>query len=120
MPTILIIEDNKDILDILSELLKTENYNVLSADNGTSGLELATEYIPDLIICDVVMQELNGFQVIEQLKRNSNTKDIPVAFLSAIADSESIEKGIALGATFITKPFYWQELLQKIKELIDK
>ena len=120
MPTILIIEDNKDILDILSELLKMENYTVLSADNGTSGLELATEYIPDLIICDVVMRELDGFQVIEQLKKNPSTKDIPVAFLSAIANSESIEKGIALGATFITKPFYWKELLQKIKELIDK
>lgn len=119
MTTILIIDDNKDILDNLCDLLEMEGYTMLSASNGCEGLQLAQTSIPDLIICDVVMTCLDGFQVVEQLRRNPDTVNVPIAFLSAVADSESIAKGTALGATFITKPFYWKEILHKIKKLIE-
>jgi len=85
MKKILVIEDDVNIRESLVELLEMKSFNLLSADNGTEGLKLAQEQIPDLILCDVMMPGMNGYEVVEAIRKDSRFLNIPFIFLSAKA-----------------------------------
>ncbi|MBE9128689.1 MULTISPECIES: response regulator [unclassified Coleofasciculus] len=115
MKTILIIEDEEYVREIICEILKAENFEVFDAENGRIGVQLAEEKQPDLIICDVMMPELDGYGVIDQLRQNPATEAIPFIFLTARADKSDLRYGMELGADdYLTKPFTQDELLGAI------
>ncbi len=119
--TILIIEDNVEVRENLAEILDLCGYGVLSAPNGLAGARSAIEHLPDLILCDIMMPELDGFGVLNLLSENSRTVGIPFVFITARTDSEDIRRGMSLGADdYITKPFYKDELLQVIRTRLRK
>jgi CheY-like chemotaxis protein len=106
MTTILVIEDEHAVRENLQEILEMEDFNVLTAENGKIGLQMAIEQQPNLIICDVMMPELDGYGVITSLRQNPNTVSTPFIFLSAKATDEDRQKGLQLGANeYLTKPF---------------
>jgi diguanylate cyclase (GGDEF)-like protein len=116
MTTILVIEDETHVREILSELLTTEKFDVLTADNGYLGYQLAQRQQPDLILCDIMMPELDGYGVLAQLKDNPITDEIPFIFLSAKADRLDFRVGMDLGADdYLTKPFTRDELLAAVR-----
>lgn len=103
--TLLIVDDEKPNRTLLTELLKDE-YHLILAKNGVQALERATEHRPDLILMDVLMPEMDGHEVIQALKNDDRTKEIPVIFVSALDSAESEERGLELGAVdYISKPF---------------
>lgn len=105
MQTILIIDDAKENIVVLSRLLKTQA-NIIFALSGEEGLKIAGTNVPDLILLDISMPGLNGFEVLEHLKQAQATADIPIIFITGIPDAETEEKGLNLGAVdYITKPF---------------
>lgn len=121
MKTILIIEDNKDIRENMTEILELAHYNVILAENGKLGVTLALEYKPALIICDIMMPVLDGYGVIHMLQKNAETNHIPFIFLTAKAEHNEIRKGMELGADdYITKPFNGTELLNAVECRIKK
>lgn len=116
---ILIIEDEKNILLVYKKLLSNNNYEVLTAEDGIKGLELAQEELPDLIILDLVIPKLEGVKVLEALKDDSSTADIPVLVASAKSDKDTIEKVLKLGAAnYLVKPIQKEELLTEIKKYL--
>jgi CheY-like chemotaxis protein len=119
MDTILLIEDNTDILENLTEYLELEGYNVLFANNGKEGVEVAREFVPDLIICDVLMSEMDGHEVLRLLLNTPKTYKIP--FIFSTSNSENVDKAeaLTLGADdYIIKPFDPDELLLMAKKWI--
>src|SRR5688572_4247494 len=99
-----------------SEILELAGYNVIAAENGKSGVDLALKHLPDLIICDVMMPELDGYGVLHILSKNHKTSGIPFIFLTAKSEKEDFRKGMNLGADdYITKPFNDVELLDAIE-----
>lgn len=117
MPTVLIVEDNLDHLRILRLTLEREQIAVLAATNGQQGIELAREQRPDLILLDIAMPVLDGFEVCEQLKADEATKAIPIVFLTAITGQEDARHAMEAGAAaFIPKPFEPDHVAQVIKE----
>ncbi|HEY9701933.1 MAG TPA: response regulator [Allocoleopsis sp.] len=119
MTKILVIEDDKPILDNLVDMLTMEDFDVIYADNGLEGINLAIAEIPDLILCDIMMPEFDGYYVLNSLRSNGITKDIPFMFLTAKADIVFVRQGIQMGANqYLTKPFTRNELLKSIKQLI--
>ncbi|HMQ06828.1 MAG TPA: response regulator [Saprospiraceae bacterium] len=118
---ILIIEDNQEVKENLIELLTLSSYEVIGADNGKEGLQLAISEKPDLILCDVMMPELDGYGVIKVLNTNPTTSDIPVIFLTAKSEKSDLRKGMGMGAAdYITKPFDDLELLDAIEIRLSK
>ncbi len=114
--TILLIEDNPTNVDILSDLLENTGYRVLVALNGEAGLEHAAAGKPDLILLDIMMPGLDGFDVCRRLKENPDTKEIPLIFMTALSDTRKKLEGFQLGACdYITKPFQQDELLARIR-----
>jgi len=112
---ILIVDDISDNIKIAMNILKENNYNFSFALNGKRALEIAKSKHFDLILLDIMMPELNGFDVSKVLKGNSNTKDIPIIFLTAKADIDSITEGFNFGAVdYITKPFHPEELIARV------
>ena len=117
-PVILVVDDNLDILNFICNLLQTE-YIVLLAKNGQYGLKLASQYLPDLVIADVVMPMMDGFELCRRLKGESITRHIPVILLSALTLSSQKIKGIDCGADiYFEKPFDSSLLLAYVKNLI--
>lgn len=117
MKTILLIEDNNDIRENTCELLELEGYKVILALNGKTGLILATEHLPDLILCDIMMPEANGYEVFNGLQANPATRSIPFIFLTASAEKKEVAAGLEMGASgYIRKPFDPEELFQAIRE----
>ena len=115
MTKILVIEDEKYLLEDITELLEYTDYEVLGATNGRQALEIAESYVPDLIICDVMMPDMNGYQVLEQIRANPHTANASFIFLTAKADRDSVRQGMDLGADdYLTKPFSSAELLTAI------
>jgi PleD family two-component response regulator len=103
--SILIVDDEKMNVDILGGILSS-TYNLLIARNGTLALQLAKERKPDLILLDVLMPDMSGFDVLEKLNESGETKKIPVIFITGLTSNEDEEKGFFLGAVdYITKPF---------------
>lgn len=121
MPTILLIEDNRDIHENTAELLELEGFNILSARNGREGVEVAKAHLPDLILCDVMMPEMNGWEVIRLLKEDHSTSGIPFVFISASVEKKEIRSGFDLGADgYVRKPFEADELISTIKTCLNK
>ncbi len=113
--TVLIIDDEIKILLGLRVLLERNGYKVIVCENGSYGLKMTEEVLPDLIICDVMLPMMNGYQVKEKISANPRTKDIPFLFLSARASKADKINGFAAGADdYITKPFDPQELAARI------
>lgn len=115
MKKILLIEDNADIRDNTGEILMLAGYSVITAENGKAGVHMAQEQSPDLIICDIMMPELDGYGVLHILSKSSSTASIPFIFLTAKTEKADIRKGMELGADdYLTKPFSDSELLNAI------
>ncbi len=112
---ILIIEDNDGIRENVVEILEMANYTVYKANNGKLGLEMALKHLPDIILCDIMMPELDGYGVLHMLNKNAETSTIPFIFLTAKADHKDLRKGMEMGADdYLTKPFDDMELLNAI------
>jgi len=119
METILVIEDNKDILENLTEYLEMEGYKILAANNGKKGVELAREFIPDLIVCDVLMHEIDGHEVLHMLLETSETCEIPFIFSTSMSEKVARTEALGLGADdYIVKPFDLEVLLEMAKTWI--
>jgi len=112
MSTILIIEDDEQQRVTLKKVLEIAGYAVLAAADGTSGIEMARSSAPDLILCDIDMPGLSGFQTLKALKDDERTKDLPFVFLTGSSDAMAGRLGRKLGAEeFIEKPFSFSKLL---------
>ena len=121
MTKILIIEDNLEMRENTSEILELASYEVITADNGKKGVEMAKMHLPDLIICDIMMPEMDGYGVLYLLGKNDDTKNIPFIFLTAKSESSDFRKGMNLGADdYLTKPFEEMELLNAIETRIKR
>ena len=120
MTTILVIEDEYDVRENLQEILELEDFDVLAAENGKIGLQLAIEHQPDLIICDVMMPELDGYGVISALRKNPSTAQTTFLFLSAKSTDEDRQKGLSLGANdYLTKPFTPKQIREAVATQIE-
>lgn len=118
---ILLIEDNPEMSENIVGILELANYHVLSAPNGKIGVEIAQQKMPDLILCDVMMPELDGYGVLHILNKNPETAGIPFIFLTAKADKSDFRTGMNLGADdYITKPFDGFDLLKVIEIRLKK
>lgn len=116
MKTILLIEDDADVRDNTGEILELAHYRVLKADNGKKGVDLARKELPDLVLCDIMMPELDGYGVLHMLSRTPETAEIPFIFLTAKAERSDVRRGMDLGADdYLTKPFEESELLNAIE-----
>jgi CheY-like chemotaxis protein/CRP-like cAMP-binding protein len=121
MRTILLIEDNPDMRDNTTEILELADYRVLTAIHGKEGVKMAKQERPDLIICDIMMPELDGYGVLRMLGANAETASIPFIFLTAKAEKIDFRKGMNLGADdYIAKPFDDVELLDAIEIRLKK
>jgi len=121
MKKILIIEDNLDVRENLAEILILSGYESVTAENGKVGVAKALETPPDLILCDIMMPELDGYGVLHILSRQAATADVPFLFLTAKAEKEDFRRGMSLGADdYITKPFDDTTLLQTIESRLQK
>ena len=121
MKTILIIEDDFIIRDNLRELLELKGYKVYLTAGGNEGINVAREIKPHLIICDIIMHGLNGYEVKQKLEQDNETKSIPFVFLTAKADVKDIRFGMDSGADdYITKPYKANELLNTIENRIKR
>lgn len=121
MIKIVLIEDNHEMRENIEEMLELADYQVLSAENGKIGLDLVKRELPDLIICDIMMPELDGYGVLYYLSKMPETRAIPFIFLSAKTERTDLRKGMNLGADdYITKPFEEMELLEAIESRLKK
>lgn len=121
MKKILLIEDNLEVRENTAEILELSGYNVVTAENGKVGVRLAKQEIPDLIICDIMMPELDGYGVLRILNQNPETAPIPFIFLTAKAEKSDFRKGMNLGADdYLTKPFEDVELMEVIEMRLKK
>jgi DNA-binding response OmpR family regulator len=117
MKTILLIEDNAFILENLGEYLEIEGYKILLANSGKKGLALARKYLPDLIICDVLMPKMDGHEVLRLLLDTDRTSEIPFVFSTSMAEKNDQMEAIKLGADdYIVKPFQIETLLEVAKK----
>jgi two-component system, sensor histidine kinase and response regulator len=118
---ILVIEDDGSIRDSLVDLLNAEDYTARGAENGLTGLRVAGEFRPDLIICDIMMPDLDGFGVLERLQADPATAVTPFIFLTAKADREDQRLGMGRGADdYVTKPFMRQDILDTVGRRLNK
>lgn len=116
MKKILIIEDNKDVRENTADILELANYKTATAADGKVGVEKAIQFHPDIIICDIMMPELDGYGVLEILGKNRETASTPFIFLTAKSEKADMRKGMNLGADdYLTKPFEEHELLDAIE-----
>lgn len=121
MKKILFIEDDTVVRENTAELLELANFDVLTAANGKAGVALAKKELPDIVICDIMMPELDGYGVLKALAEDPETQFIPFIFLSARTEHKDIRKGMDLGADdYLTKPFEEEELLSAIESRLAK
>lgn len=118
-PTILIVDDERDILDLIEYNLKKEGFSVLTAEDGQEGINIAIEQLPDLILLDIMMPVFNGIEVCEMLRQHQETKSIPIVFLTARSDEKTEITGLDQGADdFLTKPISTVKLVSRIKAIL--
>ncbi len=120
MKKILFIEDEVDLQRTLSNFLTKEGYQVISAFDGEKGLELAKKEIPDLVLLDLILPRVHGFDVLRKLKTDPETKEIPVIILTNLEKIEDVHKALELGATtYLVKAQYkLEEVIEKIKKIL--
>lgn len=121
MPKILVVEDSKNIREEICEILQFEKFEVIRAENGLQGLELAKKELPNLILSDISMPKLNGYQLLAELQKQPTTKSIPFIFLSAKSELLDLRKGMNMGADdYLVKPFNTEELITVVKNKLKK
>ena len=121
MKKVLIIEDNLDVRENTADILELEGYDVSTAENGKIGVKIAKKLLPDIILCDIMMPELDGFGVLEILNKSPETASIPFIFLTARAEKADLRKGMNLGADdYLTKPFNEKDLLDALQSRLKR
>lgn len=121
MKTVLVIEDDRALRENTAEILELSHYKVLTASNGIKGVKMAEKFLPDIIICDIMMPELDGYGVYKSLSEKTIKKSIPFIFLSVKGEITDIRKGMNLGVDdYITKPFTDEDLLGVIESRLKK
>lgn len=121
MEKILIIEDDKAYIENIKILLEEEGFNVASAINGFDGIELAKNENPDLIICDIMLPDVDGYSILKELRKREKTKLIPIIFLTAKSSMSDLRAGMNLGADdYLTKPFHADDLLTAVRTRLEK
>lgn len=117
---ILVVDDDPYILMSLEFLMKKSGYEVLVARNGTEALDIIARQIPDLILLDIMMPDVDGYAICERVKKSADWKHIKIVFLSAKTREADIQKGYDLGASlYVSKPFSTKELVKSVKELLE-
>jgi DNA-binding response OmpR family regulator len=121
MPKILIAEDERDIRDLVVLSLEFAGFEVVAAANGVEAVQVAAEQKPDLILMDVRMPKMTGYEACKQLRQDKATQDIPVVFLSAKGQETEVKKGLDSGAAdYIIKPFAPDELARRVREILKR
>jgi len=119
MKKILVVDDDPYILMSLEFLMKKEGYEVKVARNGTEALAIISSELPQLVLLDIMMPDVDGYAICKHIKNTKKLKDIKVVFLSAKSKESDIQKGYDLGASlYVTKPFSTRELMKKVNELV--
>jgi DNA-binding response OmpR family regulator len=119
MTKILIAEDERDIRDLITFTLRFANYDVIAASNGEEAVTLAKKEVPDLILMDVRMPRMTGYEACAAIKAEQNLKDIPIIFLSAKGQDSEIQAGLQAGATeYLLKPFAPDQLTERIQAIL--
>lgn len=119
---ILLVEDDPFLLSMYSTKFELENFKVITAEDGEKGLEKAKNEIPNIILLDILMPKMNGFDVLKNLKDDNNLKNIPVILLTNLNQKDEIERGLTLGADdyLIKAHFMPSEIVSKIKRVIEE
>src|SRR6185503_9391589 len=121
MKSVLVIDDNNDIRENTAEILELAGYKTFTAENGKKGVEIALKEKPDVIVCDIMMPELDGYGVLHLLRKNPDAQNIPFIFLTAKTERSDFRKGMEMGADdYVTKPFEDIELLNAIEIRLKK
>ncbi|MEM7185507.1 MAG: response regulator [Bacteroidota bacterium] len=121
MKKVLLVEDDSALRENTAELLELSNYEVITAPNGRVGIDRARNEDPDIIVCDIMMPEVDGYEVLETLSHDPKTAQIPFVFLSAKTEHKEVRKGMDLGADdYLTKPFEEDELLSALESRLAK
>lgn len=121
MKSVLVIDDNSDIRENTAEILELAGYKTFTAANGKEGVDAAVKQVPTVIVCDIMMPELDGYGVLHLLRKNPLTQNIPFIFLTAKTERSDLRKGMEMGADdYITKPFDEVELLNAIETRLKK
>ncbi|AFY45155.1 response regulator [Nostoc sp. PCC 7107] len=120
-PTILVIEDDAVTRNLFLESLQAEGYETIGAENGRIGIQLTQEHLPDLVICDILMPDMDGYDVLNALRQDQLTAIIPFIFLTGSDTKDALRKGMELGADdYLTKPLTVEQLLRAIKIRLEK
>ena len=118
---ILLVDDEPDLVELIQCRLRANSFDVITASNGQEGLEKAAKEKPDIILLDTNMPVMNGHEMLEQLRKNPDTKDIPVIMCTALCEEQDIAAASAFGiADYVTKPFDCTELVEKITNALEK
>ncbi len=121
MAKILIAEDERDIRDLITFTLRFAGHEVIATANGEEALQSALQEIPDLILLDVRMPRMSGYEACEQIKSNTSTQHIPVIFLSAKGQESEVQTGLKAGATeYILKPFSPDQLAERVRVILEE
>lgn len=117
---ILLVEDDNFLLNMYADKFRVEGFEVFIADNGAAGLKLAKEKAPDLILLDVLLPKMSGFEVLQELNKDPRAKNIPVILLTNLSQKEEVTKGLELGAKdFLIKAHFMpQEVVAKVKSVL--
>lgn len=119
-PKILIVDDDPYILMSLEFLMKKNGYDVMIARNGTEALDLLNKQVPALVLLDIMMPDVDGYEICRRIKKTEKLKAVKVVFMSAKTKEADIQKGYDLGASlYITKPFSTRELVKQVHELVN-
>jgi CheY-like chemotaxis protein len=120
MATALVLEDDDAVRALVKKLLESNGYTVIAVADGLEGLMALERNTPDVVICDMMMPNLDGMTFTKAIKKHSQTKSLPVIFLTAKTDSRTVAEGISAGAKYyLTKPFSHADLLAKIRQAIN-
>ena len=121
MAKILIAEDERDIRDLITFTLRFAGYEVIAASNGEEGYNMAKQVLPDLILMDVRMPKMTGYEACKALKADKSTESIPVVFLSAKGQESEVQAGLDVGAVeYILKPFSPDQLTERVRQILQK
>ena len=117
--TILVVDDEQDLLDLIEYNLKKEGFEVLKAEDGLEGIEVAREHSPDLVLLDIMMPKMDGMEVVERMRDDKKLKRIPIIFLTARGDEKTEVEGLDKGGDdYITKPISTTKLISRIKAVL--
>lgn len=121
MKTVLVIEDNLEIRENTAEILELAGFQVITAENGTEGLSIASSKNPDLVLCDIMMPGIDGYQVIKEIRENPITARIPFIYVTASAEKADVKIAMDLGADgYVRKPFDIADLMEAIEGVTGK